>query len=215
VEAGKAMEHPPLDYSFRLSTRRRATKRALLVVLVVAVSFFVAGWILRWLVSPYMTDITDPARYQSLLADFGYPTPKSTSAAVPTIAHFPSTIPPTASTVRLYYRPHFMMGGTQLQLRFNLPAGQLAAIESAAQPLAKETHTGGEMFDAINNRTGNLPSAEFRNSANNGFAPLPPDFQVYVLDAKDLTPGTWNHGYSRGVAVSQKRSEVIYWLEDW
>jgi len=57
---------------------------------------------------------------------------------------------------------------------------------------------------------------------------LPDDFTIYVIDAepgiflpeKNLikTPcedEKWNHGYSRGIAVSKERGIAIFWLEIW
>jgi hypothetical protein len=57
---------------------------------------------------------------------------------------------------------------------------------------------------------------------------LPDDFIIYVIAAE---PGIflpeenliittcedekWNHGYSRGIAISEKRGIAIYWLEMW
>ncbi len=57
---------------------------------------------------------------------------------------------------------------------------------------------------------------------------LPNDFTLYVLDAKQgkylkdelltsgwFMPKQWKNGYSKGVAVSQTRKIIIYWLEIW
>ena len=57
---------------------------------------------------------------------------------------------------------------------------------------------------------------------------LPDDFEIYVLDAKAvnlkdsnyvtdgyLMPEKWKNGYSKGVAISNKRNVIIYWLNTW
>jgi hypothetical protein len=57
---------------------------------------------------------------------------------------------------------------------------------------------------------------------------LPDDFIIYVIAAEpgiflpeeNLIKTTcedekWNHGYSRGIAISEKRGIAIYWLEMW
>jgi len=57
---------------------------------------------------------------------------------------------------------------------------------------------------------------------------LPRDFNIYVLEAKSgkhfddkyltdgrFMPEKWRNGYSKGVAVSEKRNVVIYWLLVW
>ena len=70
-------------------------------------------------------------------------------------------------------------------------------------------------MSAVNAGAGTIPSAAFRNAANTEYDldGLPGDCQVFILDA--ATTSAWNHGYTYGVALSQKSGEVIYWLEDW
>ena len=75
---------------------------------------------LHLIFKPSIEEVADASRYTAVLNDLGYPTPPSLN--VPTLGHFPSSIPATASNVRFFYRPHFLQGGTQLQLRVNLPA---------------------------------------------------------------------------------------------
>lgn len=158
-------------------------------------------------------DVTDPRRYAEILSELGYPKPRQLD--IPTIAHFPPTIPAFATRVRLFYRPHYLQGPTQLQLRFQLPPAEVAAILPVVQPAAKEVHAGGSSTSAMNAGAGTVPSAAFRNAANTGYDldGLSADFQVFILDA--ATTSAWNHGYTYGVALSQKSGEVIYWLEDW
>lgn len=57
---------------------------------------------------------------------------------------------------------------------------------------------------------------------------LPIDFKLYVLDAKPgkcfnekylsggkYMPKKWENGYSKGIAISEKRNVIIYWLVIW
>jgi hypothetical protein len=57
---------------------------------------------------------------------------------------------------------------------------------------------------------------------------LPQDFVIYVIDSKQgkyvedryLTDGrympqNWKNGFSKGVAISEKRATIIYWLVIW
>lgn len=57
---------------------------------------------------------------------------------------------------------------------------------------------------------------------------LPTDFKIYVLDAKSgkyfddkyltdgrFMPEIWKNGYSKGIALSEKRNVIIYWLLIW
>jgi|WetSurMetagenome_2_1015567.scaffolds.fasta_scaffold28972_3 hypothetical protein len=63
---------------------------------------------------------------------------------------------------------------------------------------------------------------------NKNFYLLPDDFTLYVIDAKPGIfmdslclskglglPKEWKNGYSKGIAVSKKRSAIIYWLDVW
>jgi hypothetical protein len=201
--------------------RRRAAKRSArtwwiaaaltLLLPVAAMAYFLHA----------LADVTDPRRYPAIVADEGNPTP--TRLDLPALASFPAAIPATATKVRFFLHPGFMQGSMQLQLRLALPAGEIAQILKTVQPLARQVRSGGDRFDADINH-GGLPVAMFRNASNTGYQALPPDFQTFVLDArdsssgpgpKDPSPPSWNHGYSYGVSISEKQSEVIYWLEDW
>jgi hypothetical protein len=48
---------------------------------------------------------------------------------------------------------------------------------------------------------------------------FPDDYRIFVYDAvpyeQDEDYKSWNHGVSKGVVISLKRSEVIYYAEDW
>lgn len=57
---------------------------------------------------------------------------------------------------------------------------------------------------------------------------LPIDFDIYVLDANmgrflkekyptegSFMPETWRNGFSKGIAISEKRKIIIYWLVIW
>lgn len=191
-------------------------RKSLLVVAAVALPILIIGGAIGWFLWSFdraVRDTTDARQYPAILSKLGYPTP--TQLSVPSLAHLPAAIPSTATNVRFYYRPHFLQGGTQLQLRMVLPPAEVAAALQSAKSAAREIQTGGSDFDAINHNKGLLRSASFRDAANTTFAPLPEDFQVFILDAKDQSPPTWNHGYSYGIAINDKLSEVIYWVEDW
>lgn len=56
---------------------------------------------------------------------------------------------------------------------------------------------------------------------------LPEDFTVYVIEAKkgvysnkiivekSSMPNEWLHGYSKGVAISEKRNVIMFWMIIW
>ena len=73
-----------------------------------------------------------------------------------------------------------------------------------------------------------VPLFEIDEYKGNTFSGLPEDFKIYVLDAKQgkyledkylydcsCLPEKWKHGYSKGVALSDKRKVIIYWVTVW
>jgi len=75
-----------------------------------------------------------------------------------------------------------------------------------------------------------VPIPKFINypSESNTEYRLPEDYTLYVIEAKSgefwenkylmkdaMMPEEWKHGYSKGIAVSTRRLEVIYWFEIW
>lgn len=38
---------------------------------------------------------------------------------------------------------------------------------------------------------------------------------MYLYEKKGLLPPGWEHGYSRGIAINEKKKEVYYWLMIW
>ena len=75
-----------------------------------------------------------------------------------------------------------------------------------------------------------IPIPLFKIDLYNGdtFSGLPEDFKIYVLEAKpgkyledkylrncECLPKKWKHGFSRGVAMSDKRHVIIYWVTVW
>jgi hypothetical protein len=139
-----------------------------IVVITLLLSLLLVGSLL-WAVRDLRadtSDVTDPSRYQQILSQL-----QNGQVDEPdiTLAHFPSTIPPDATNVRFFYRPHFLQGGTELQLRIVLPAIKVARIDSATKATSRPTTLPA-----------NFPGINFRDT-NGEAAELPADFQVYVL----------------------------------
>lgn len=73
-----------------------------------------------------------------------------------------------------------------------------------------------------------VPIFKIDKYKGNTISGLQEDFKLYVLDAKpgkyidekylqecECLPEKWKHGYSKGVALSDERQVVIYWLIVW
>lgn len=73
-----------------------------------------------------------------------------------------------------------------------------------------------------------VPLFEIDEFKGNTICGLTDDFKLFVLDANpgnyinerylqecECFPEIWKHGYSKGVAISNKRKAVIYWIVVW
>jgi hypothetical protein len=125
----------------------------------------------------------------------------------------PRRIPPTAKHVRLYFMKGWV--GTELQIRYQGPPSEVAAVLANFTPKALAVYKGSSSQLEHFNEPKGYATAEFRNPQNTGTAPLPPDFKVMVLDSLPNGPNTWSHNHSSGVAVSRKSNEIIYWADSW
>jgi hypothetical protein len=186
--------------------------RLLFVALSLTTAFLYFGYKLKKAIA----DVNDPAQYRAVLGQLGYPKP--TIMNIPSIGFFPAQVPADATNIRFFYRPHFLQGGPEMQLRFSLPLDDLKAVLQQARSGAIGTAAGDKAFETPSG----VPIPNFRDGADITFASLPSDFQMFLMYAKDLSgnPTTrssdiWLEGYTGGIAVSEKREEVIYWVEEW
>lgn len=147
-------------------------------------------------------------RYKSILADW------EESGLV---QHFPREIPANAKSPIFSAFPGFMQGGAWIQIRLQLPAEQIREICKEAERQAKQFHDGGSSTTLINRQEDGLGSTSFHTSGTDE-REFPADYRIFIYDAVPYKKGSgfdWNHATTRGVAVSTKRSEVIYWAESW
>lgn len=170
-------------------------------ILLTVIAIGVAGF-LNWGAASFeeaIASVTDVARYASIVGD----------GSNPLTAHFPRSIPDTASEVHFYYQPAFLQGGSTLLLRCHLPSSEIEALAQKYRPAAIQVSTGLTSNADLNY----FPHALTSGTAAIGYATLPADFQVLVLGASP--PEQWNHGDSYGIAISTTRQEVIFWAETW
>jgi hypothetical protein len=162
-------------------------------------------WLAKSFGGPEVT--TDVAAYGTMLKEW------SSSGLV---AHFPANVPPQARAVRFAAYPGFLQGGAYIQLRMQLPAGEIEAIEDRLKKATTHVYTGGGFFDHDNeDQKNNWPTTTFHTSDNPKTTfDFPRHYKLYVLSAKNLG-GSWNHGETSGVAVSKTGNEVVYWADSW
>jgi hypothetical protein len=134
------------------------------------------------------------------------------------VEHFPQDLPASAKNVRFSSFPGFLQGGGWIQLRLELPTPEIRRIYEDATNSAKQYHDGGNSVTLVNRQNDGLCSTDFHTSGTTD-GDFPEDYRVFVFDAVAYhTNGVhlgWNHGRSRGVAVSTQRNDVVYWAERW
>ncbi|MEI8194865.1 MAG: hypothetical protein WCI73_03035 [Phycisphaerae bacterium] len=125
--------------------------------------------------------------------------------------HFPPTIPSQARNVRFSAQLGFGQGGGHIQLRLELPSEEIARLEKQF-PAATTTHVAA---------TSTAPAwAVLRppfytaDTHEEEIDSIMEDYRIQVLYAIDRSSGTLVSGEFAGVAISPKRHEIIYWLEE-
>ena len=139
------------------------------------------------------------------------------------VGHFPETIPSTARNQKFYYRAGFLQGGATIELRLQMPREFVEKIYSTYMLQAKSIFNGAQELPSGSNNPNILPKSLFftfppEQNETQGVPPLlPQDFEIILLSshAYKSNPTDWNHGESSGISISKKRSEIIYWAEDW
>jgi hypothetical protein len=154
-------------------------------------AFFIVAWKFNASLEP-SSNIDD---YQSALE----------SVPVELVEHFPKTVSAGVKS-KFYYRPGFLQGGTSVQLSLDANTLSIGKIRAKYESKAVELWRGCA-------RKGNSAELMPRLQRLSASANAECDYDVYVLQT---TPEEeWNHGHESGIAVSEKRREVLYWAQIW
>ncbi len=132
------------------------------------------------------------------------------------VSHFPRPIPKGAKNVVFSFQPWFMQGGGHIQLRYSTDPKTIRALYEEFSQRKTKSFFGGNRNDHMNVEEG-MPTTFFytNHTDDNEF---PDDYEIMIFDEvlKDRPEGFyWNHGRSRGVAISRERNEIVYWAEVW
>ena len=149
---------------------------------------------------------TSPQKYSTLITQW---TPTGL------VAHFPNSLPASASNIKLSAFPGFLQGGAWLQVRLTLPSAEVSKIYDDATKIAKDFYDGGGVFKSVNSKVDGLPGTNFHTSDNQHAPDFPDDYRIFVLAAQRPGGNTWESGKCYGVVVSKQRNEVIYYAENW
>lgn len=168
---------------------------------VVAVGMCVGGyvWLERWWAQAWGQETRDVGKYAAVLKDWG----------PGMVGHFPSSVPGNAEEVHFAAAPKVLQGCGYVQLRVKLPAVEVARIEAQ---LKKDAMVA--QFTDTTMTTYVSPPTFWTADAPKARGDFPAQYMLYVLYAKDLAD-KWDHGETRGVAISASTREIVYWAEYW
>lgn len=124
------------------------------------------------------------------------------------IKHFPSKIPSNAKNATFSYQPGFLQGGEEYRLKFTTDVN---TIESYTKELSQRAKWIGKS----SNREVELNGVEMVSFDSFGYNKLPVDFTIYLIISEPYKPFDWNHGKLSLVAISEKRSEILFFAEHW
>jgi hypothetical protein len=175
--------------------------RRVLIALLIVAAMLVALYMLFtayvwWSLIEGSKPTTRLDAYPSLLKDW---------AETGMVDHFSRAIPAQARNVSLKAYPGMLQGSGSFQLRMTLPAAEVAAIDARMQTEAMR-RCPPECTRGIDEpEFWSVPRLE-AGQTDEGDT-FERDFVVYAL----YTDGDWNHPTGKGIAVSVKRNEVVYW----
>lgn len=154
------------------------------------------------LVHDAVTDVTDVGSYERVI--------RRSCFSEDLIADFPDQLPEDAENAKLYYSPFAVgQGGQEIAVGFQANAG---TIHAYTEQFSKSASWIGKECDTEASQHG-VFAGEF-SCLDGSASGLPNDFQVYVISGKPY--GTdWNHGENSLVAISEKKSELLFWASKW
>jgi len=122
------------------------------------------------------------------------------ASAAPIVRHFPG----------------FLQGGAYLQLRVRTTEELARELDAELRAETDHVYSGGSKYTHLNHDPENaVPTTSYRVGRDDESEHEFPDhFTLYVLYAESYSGG-WNHGQTKGIAVSLKTNELIYWAENW
>ncbi len=192
-----------LSYKFR--------NKVLHAFMQLAAALLVVAWLLGIYVATMFLSISEgvrnPWKYNGCLRD-------CRRADRGLFSHFPDSIPSNASNVRFFFRPKFMQGALQLQVRYSLPPEEIEKLHDKFEKLKSCSVFGGDINSTLNDEK-LMRITDFYTSGDKSQT-FPKDYEIMVLDPfVPKEKRNWNHGEAHGVAINKKANEIVYWAELW
>jgi hypothetical protein len=152
------------------------------------------------------TEVTNVMKYDNILNDYW-----SNSYLV---SHFPRPIPSDANNIKFSFLPSFLQGSAHIQLRYSTSSNKIAELYDLFSEKKTKSFLGGGKTDHLNIEGGMPTTCFYTNDVDE--INFPDDYEIMVFDeVSNSEKAPWNHGKSHGVAISKKRNEIVYWVEEW
>lgn len=131
------------------------------------------------------------------------------------VDHFPGAKPKPSAQALFNYYPGYLQAGSHIQLRVKVTPAIALATDAKLRIQTAHNYSGGNTFTHFNNDRQNAwPTTELYTQRNDQTkSEFPNHFTLHVLHAH--TDHGWNHGETKGIAVSLKTNELIYWAKQW
>jgi hypothetical protein len=186
-------------------------KFLLRIVVVIGVLILLGGVSLFWFGYSFKKSL-EPKIDQSLYSDIV----KVRVEQSDRYTFLPESIPQDAAKVGFFHIPGFLQGGDVIALRISLPAERVVSV---LNDLEDSRRTEIASFEGIASPDSypeygmNKPGSE---NMFKGVAELPEDFRIFLFksDMEDIKK-RWNHNILSFTAVSTKRNEVVYYINNW
>lgn len=141
------------------------------------------------------------------------------------VAHFPSSIPSDAVNPKFYFNPHFLQGGANLQLRYTTTPEHLETLHRHHHPNRTVEYDDRGLAAGLSESHLIPRPPFFTGNSDEMYGELPEDFELmyfneFVPEAamvrrEQESEHYWNRAGTHGLAISRKRNEIIFWVENW
>ena len=124
------------------------------------------------------------------------------------VDHFPEMIPFKASNIKFYYRPQFLQGGMEFQLKMFLPKEDIEFYRN------KYSNTCIKILDTNDiealNEFGIFTVGNYVSDKS-----ILPDSSLYLIKNRQDVYYSWNHGAVAFVAVNEISNYILFQTEIW
>lgn len=128
----------------------------------------------------------------------------------PALSIFPETIPTQAEEVQFQYHPAAFQGGELLCLKYQVSQSVIKHYQTMLTRKAIRVYVASQVkIEETGVSASSLLLLDYETKG------LPRDLVLYFTYSQPLQPSNWNHGTTAFVAMSQVRSELLFYYESW